>query len=170
MKKKSMVLIVILGVALLVLIGKGGNDDVPAVEQKHPLTLTTDQDNEKDNRHSAEDGSTYDKNKEQLQRFVEVVYNSAGGDDKDLEAMLQDVASEELIKTYAHQDGNVQEAHQYETKVQGAIYTVNTTTGMALFELVTTTEMNESTQLYLLQVFIDQGKIDHVDRLVRIDE
>ena len=171
MKKISIALIAVLGIVVLVLIGKGDGDDMSAIKQKHPITSSesTIQDDEKDNRYSSEDGNGYEKNRQQLQRFVEVIYNSTG-DDKDLKEKLQNVASAELIETYVHQQGNVQEAHRYETKVQGAIYTVNATTGMALFELVTTTELNDNTQLYLLQVSYDHGVIDHVDRLARIDE
>ncbi len=139
-------------------------------EERQPITMNPEHIvNEQPNTISNEKQTDpIESNQDLLQRFCETIFQA--DDESDLAARLHGIAGDELIGAYTKGQGNVVEAHHYTTSIHHANYLANETMGVAIFELRTKTEMNESAQMYLLQVSIKNGLIETMIRLVPIEE
>lgn len=173
MKKILIAATVILGIVGLIIVGSTGNESAETVRQKDAAIMADHREGQsaKDLLKQNQDENVYEANIDRLRQFVEAVYNADSKETKDHQALLSGIATDDVIKeyTYSH-DGTVREMADYEVSVHHAKYMANMTCGVALFELKTVTEINESTSFYLLQVSFDQGMISRVDRFMKIDE
>lgn len=109
--------------------------------------------------------SLYEHNLQILKQYVEITYNS---NNKNNQSQLKEIISDDLFKDI-NQTMNVDSDHRFETKVKHAKYTVNKDVGIAVFTLKTSTEANESEQIYLLEVKINNGVISEISRMTRVD-
>ena len=169
MKKMLIAMAIIWSIGGLIMISRGGSDSTETVNQKDTVAVSNNnaEGTAEAGQKQDQDENVYEANINRLRQFVETVYVSGK---EDREALLSGIAKDEVIKEYSYQDEISLDAADYEVTVHHAKYTVNETSGVALFELKTVTEINESTSFYILQVSFDQGMISRVDRFVKIDE
>ena len=97
-----------------------------------------------------------------IRQYVEAVYETG---EKDLQEELGNVVSESLLKDYAAGTNAVIDAREYTAQIEDPFYYANEDGAVAIFTVVSTTELNVTRQTYLLQVGIRNERIDEIVRM-----
>lgn len=97
-----------------------------------------------------------------IRQYVEAVYETG---EKDLQEELGNVVSESLLKDYAAGTNVEIDAHEYTAQIEDPFYYANEDGAVAIFTVVSTTELNVTRQTYLLQVGIRNERIDEIVRM-----
>lgn len=97
-----------------------------------------------------------------IRQYVEAVYETG---EKDLQEELGNVVSESLLKDYAAGTNAAIDAREYTAQIEDPFYYANEDGAVAIFTVVSTTELNVTRQTYLLQVGIRNERIDEIVRM-----
>lgn len=97
-----------------------------------------------------------------IRQYVEAVYETG---EKDLQEELRNVVSESLLKDYAAGTNAAIDAREYTAQIEDPFYYANEDGAVAIFTVVSTTELNVTRQTYLLQVGIRNERIDEIVRM-----
>lgn len=97
-----------------------------------------------------------------IRQYVEAVYETG---EKDLQEELGNVVSESLLKDYAAGTNAAIDAREYTAQIEDPFYYTNEDGAVAIFTVVSTTELNVTRQTYLLQVGIRNERIDEIVRM-----
>ena len=97
-----------------------------------------------------------------IRQYVEAVYETG---EKDLQEELRNVVSESLLKDYAAGTNAAIDAREYTAQIEDPFYYTNEDGAVAIFTVVSTTELNVTRQTYLLQVGIRNERIDEIVRM-----
>ena len=97
-----------------------------------------------------------------IRQYVEAVYETG---EKDLQEELRNVVSESLLKDYAAGTNAAIDAREYTAQIEDPFYYANEDGAVAIFTVVSTTELNVTRQTYLLQVGIRNEWIDEIVRM-----
>ncbi len=97
-----------------------------------------------------------------IRQYVEAVYETG---EKDLQEELGNVVSESLLKDYAAGTNAAIDAREYTAQIEDPVYYANEDGAVAIFTVVSTTELNVTRQTYLLQVGIRNERIDEIVRM-----
>lgn len=94
-----------------------------------------------------------------IRRYVEAVYESG---EKDLQKELKDVVSEAMLKNYAAGTNAAIDAREYTAQIEDPFYYANEEGAVAIFTIVSTTEIHVTRQSYVLQVRIENDRISEI--------
>ena len=97
-----------------------------------------------------------------IRQYVEAVYETG---EKDLQEELGNVVSESLLKDYAAGTNAAIDAREYTAQIEDPFYYTNEDGAVAIFTVVSTTELNVTRQTYLLQVGIRNERINEIVRM-----
>ncbi len=108
----------------------------------------------------------YKKNMQIVEKYMDTVYNTSSKSKKDYQEELKDIVTENILNQYhSETDSNISDGnYTFETKLKHVIMTANDNTVISIYTLKTITNANENEAEYLLQVSIDDGKINKIVR------
>lgn len=116
----------------------------------------------KDADHAA---SVYEQNMDLIERYIDAVYvRSSDDEDQNVQEKLRNIVNEDLLDDYAVEDASVDET-QYQTRLTDAEYYADKNGAAAIFRLKSITDLAETEQVYLLEVRIEDERIDSIERM-----